>query len=747
MTVAACLIVNNEAGVIARCLDSLRGLVQAVVIVDTGSTDDTLAVIRGLNYPFPVQLHQRPWKDFAHNRTELLRLAAPVADYLLLLGADWTVEGHLPRLTADGYTLLVRSADVESPRLLLLRSALPWRFEGAVYEYLACEQATAPLHLETLTVRDHGDGGGRSAGDRLARREADAAVLETELARNPNHARNVFYLARCYDELAAARPDDPRAGDWRQKAQDRYRQRSQMGGYPDEIFHALLRLGVLRLAEGDGLTLLLEAWQRCPNRWEPVHEAVRWLNQRGLYQASYALSKQALAHPGVPLGLLVRRAVFDHLLLFEHSISAYWVGRYQESWDDCQTLLEQELPHEVEECVRRNMEFARQRLDEQTHPVLPDEHAPADGGQEAAVISPVLPETAAQPDEALIPLPLVAAVAAAEQALPAVAQPGDPLFQLLRPGRLTAVVAVGGRPATGDACYQPMLDKGLCTLVGFEPRPDELAALNEHKGPLETYLPYLVGDGGRRTLYRCRAPGMTGLLRPDPRSLALFQQLADGGKVVAEEEVATHALDAITEITALDFLQLDGRGAELAILRAGRQRLAGAVGVQTRVAFVPLYEDQPLFADLDRELRSWGFLPHAFAHIQRGVIAPFVVNDNPSQGLNQLLDAALVYVRDFTRPDDLTDEQLKHLALIAHHCYGSFDLALRCLNILEQRGRLEADVQKRYVQLVAADFLKASSLGTLGGASIFSLALNLDEPAPADTARFFPARQERRKVP
>ena len=65
MTVAACLIVKNESLVIRRCLDSLRGLVQAVVIVDTGSTDDTLAVIRGLDFLAPIHLHQRPWKNFA----------------------------------------------------------------------------------------------------------------------------------------------------------------------------------------------------------------------------------------------------------------------------------------------------------------------------------------------------------------------------------------------------------------------------------------------------------------------------------------------------------------------------------------------------------------------------------------------------------------------------------------------------------------------------------------------------------
>jgi glycosyltransferase involved in cell wall biosynthesis len=361
MTVAACLIVKNECQVIRRCLDSLRGLVQAVVIVDTGSTDDTLAVIRGLDFPTPIHLHQRPWINFAHNRTELLRLASPAADYLLLLDADQTVEGHLPELSADAYNLLLRTPSLEFCKPLLIRSALPWRYEGAVHEHLECERATRVEPLDTLTIRDHADGGHRPPGWQ-PRWEWDAAVLEKELTRDPANTRNVFYLARSYDDLAASRPDDPRAGEWRQKAMDRYRQRSAMAGYADEVYYSLYRLGVLRLADGDGLTVLLEAWQRCPHRWEPVHEAARWLNQRGLYQASNALSKQALALPTDRSGLFVSPDVYDHLLLFEHSISAYYVGQDRESLDACNALLARPLPPHIEAAVRRNLVFPQQRL-------------------------------------------------------------------------------------------------------------------------------------------------------------------------------------------------------------------------------------------------------------------------------------------------------------------------------------------------------------------------------------------------
>ena len=39
--ISACLIVKNEEAVLERCLDSIRDLVEEIIIVDTGSTDRT----------------------------------------------------------------------------------------------------------------------------------------------------------------------------------------------------------------------------------------------------------------------------------------------------------------------------------------------------------------------------------------------------------------------------------------------------------------------------------------------------------------------------------------------------------------------------------------------------------------------------------------------------------------------------------------------------------------------------------
>ena len=271
------------------------------------------------------------------------------------------------------------------------------------------------------------------------------------------------------------------------------------------------------------------------------------------------------------------------------------------------------------------------------------------------------------------------------------------LVELLRPARLTEVVDIGANPIDGAPPYRGMLEAGLCKVTGFEPQASALAALETKKGPLERYLPYAVGDGGTHVLNVCKGSGMTSLLRPDRANLSLFNPLLALAEVIEEIPLQTRRLDDVVEITQLDYLKIDIQGSELAVFRHGRNRLRDAVAIQVEVSFITLYENQPALGEVDLELRAQGFVPHCAAAIKKWPIAPCVVNNNPYQPLNQLLEADLVYVRDFARPDGLSDEQLKHLALVAHHAYGSMDLALRCLMILEQRGVLATGLHQTYL--------------------------------------------------
>ena len=281
-------------------------------------------------------------------------------------------------------------------------------------------------------------------------------------------------------------------------------------------------------------------------------------------------------------------------------------------------------------------------------------------------------------------------------------------IDLLAATRRTAVVDIGANPIDGDPPYAPMLAAGLCTVVGFEPQADALAKLHAAAGPHERYLQHAVGDGGEHELKVTWMNGMTSLFEPDVARLSALNEFARYGQVLERIPVATTRLDDVPDLGPLDLLKIDVQGSELMVFQNGRTTLADAVAVHTEVSFVPLYQDQPLFADVDAELRAQGFLPHAFAAVKRWPISPGVLDGNIFTTHQQLLEADVAYVKDFARLGELSTEQLTHLALLAHHVYSSPDLVVRCLVELVGRGDVDGEVVAAYGRELGV------SLGTNG---------------------------------
>jgi len=82
--------------------------------------------------------------------------------------------------------------------------------------------------------------------------------------------------------------------------------------------------------------------------------------------------------------------------------------------------------------------------------------------------------------------------------------------------------------------------------------------------------------------------------------------------VVGRVPVTTKRMQDLKEITDTDFLKVDVQGAELYVLRGAGRCLEDAVVVHTEAEFVPMYKEQPLFAEVDQFLRQSGFIFHKF---------------------------------------------------------------------------------------------------------------------------------------
>lgn len=264
------------------------------------------------------------------------------------------------------------------------------------------------------------------------------------------------------------------------------------------------------------------------------------------------------------------------------------------------------------------------------------------------------------------------------------------LHDLLQPSRLTSVLDVGANPINGAPVYTRMMEEGLCHVTAIDPQGEAV------KGA--TSLRYVVGDGSARTLNICRNEGMTSLRTLSRARSALFPMMAEFGEIIESRPVQTTRLDDI-DVGPVDLLKMDIQGGEIDVLRYGRSRLSKAVAIMTEVSFVPLYSGQLTFGEMDMELRHMGFMPHCFVEAK---VWPLVTaTPTPNASPHQLLEADMLYIRDLTHI--MGAEQWKHLALIAHHICGSFDLAMRCVEELAKMDDVVPETApEQYRQMLEA---------------------------------------------
>jgi glycosyltransferase involved in cell wall biosynthesis len=116
-TLSLCMIVKNEEEYLPQCLESVKSIVDEMVIVDTGSTDRTVEIAES----FGAKVFHHPWNnDFAEARNVSLRRAT--CDWILVLDADEVIaKRDLPRIrpllsnrNAWAYKLTLRNYELTS---------------------------------------------------------------------------------------------------------------------------------------------------------------------------------------------------------------------------------------------------------------------------------------------------------------------------------------------------------------------------------------------------------------------------------------------------------------------------------------------------------------------------------------------------------------------------------------------------------------------------------------------------------
>lgn len=386
-TIGLVMIVRDEAATVRRCLDSVRPLVDYVLVVDTGSQDGTPEIVR--RYLTAAGLRgevvEEPWQNFGYNRSHSLaqlRARADI-DYALIMDADdvlvfdagFDPAGFKESLDRPYYDFEIRLGPAKIWRPQLLSNKFAFSYKGVLHEFVAGPREAGGVSYASGVHILAGSDGVRWRNPNKNR--DDAAILEKALESETDPiicARYTFYLALAYME----------AGD-KAKALEFFLKRAELDVVKPELalslHYAARMMDALGYPDMAIIGAYLQAYEADPVRAEPLHGAMSFCRLNDKPHQGYLIGRHAVGMTEPLHGLFVESWIYEYGILEEFSVSAYRSGHYK----DCLKALEKiiadgKIPPSALPRIHENARLAEAKLQGQ----VPTAGAAPHTGKQAA---------------------------------------------------------------------------------------------------------------------------------------------------------------------------------------------------------------------------------------------------------------------------------------------------------------------------------------------------------------------------
>jgi glycosyltransferase involved in cell wall biosynthesis len=269
-TLGLVMMVKNEHARIEVSLDSVNDIVDCFIILDTGSEDNTVEIIKNYCTKNNKLLHLIQQKfsaedfNFSTARNVLLDFADDKSDYLLLLDCNDELRGGADlRKFVNSYTGLSTAFHICQEwwngqsldkyfNIRLVKSNHLWRYNGAIHEYIMSPEAEtqkdAVSRVAGFTLYQDRTKDDDKSFKRFNRDEKilnkEYQIYLDDYIKDPSKkisTRNLFYYGQTCMCLGK-----------NEKAYKLYKERSEQEGFTEERYHAYFRCGELsKLLEHD----------------------------------------------------------------------------------------------------------------------------------------------------------------------------------------------------------------------------------------------------------------------------------------------------------------------------------------------------------------------------------------------------------------------------------------------------------------------------------------------------------------
>lgn len=209
LKISACYIVKNEAKNLAKSIKSLKNQVNEIVVVDTGSTDNTIVVARKLG----ARVYNFPWQD-DFSKARNFALSKAKGDWLILLDADeyFTAKtaGNIRQVIrqaqqADALLIQMVNYDVDKAeiqdyfyQLRIVRNQQGLHYEGKIHEELKLSEGKSMKFLRVLPEMLEIYHTGYASSVSRQKLERNLKLLQQAVDNGQSEADLARYFCDCY---------------------------------------------------------------------------------------------------------------------------------------------------------------------------------------------------------------------------------------------------------------------------------------------------------------------------------------------------------------------------------------------------------------------------------------------------------------------------------------------------------------------------------------------------------------------
>lgn len=210
-------------------------------ILDTGSTDNTISIIREVFSGLDGNLYEEPFMNFRDSRNRLLELAGDECAFNIMIDDTYVLNGKIREFlsiargddNADSFSLFITEPEIEYSSNRITKPERRLKYKYKIHEIIEKnENMCIPRDIAWINDITSPYMNTRTNN----RKQRDIELLEEELREDPNDPRNLYYMGETYYCI----------NDW-ENAFKYYKLRTESDneGFDEEIYDSLFKMALI----------------------------------------------------------------------------------------------------------------------------------------------------------------------------------------------------------------------------------------------------------------------------------------------------------------------------------------------------------------------------------------------------------------------------------------------------------------------------------------------------------------------